>query len=441
MWLSIMSKCRQSNYCNKSDKNDIVLSNSIMFFFIIQSANSSIKTIFPDLADSYGGIISAISGILIIMFLFKSLLIVWKRNAHAVVVSYLLFGVIYGVSLFLNISRSAPIDALISESLVWTMLWWIPMGLTIYSVRNKAILYERMVKWSYLLSFVTLTAMISYVSNIINLNMSSLNRGNYNMFFSYMLVFPLIIHLNEIIDKRGKINILFFIIEFGSILINGSRGALLCIGGFLFLKFFLGKMSVGNKIKLSFLTIIAAGTLYFGSQLIFSELESYGITSRTIEKIAGGEGAESDDRWEMFGYAIDFIKEKPILGYGLGGDFHVMYQKVHGTAPLNVKDATLTVHNGFLQILMCFGVFFGAIAIFIFWRPPFLFPKIKEPDTRIILVILFSVFIIPNFTTGDGVFVKPGIALYIYFFYNWYNNRNKPIIEHSINGIKTIETI
>lgn len=423
-----MNKCEQNNSYSCSDKNDIVLSNSIMFFFIIQSANSSIKTIFPDLAESYGGLMSAMSGLLIVFFLFKSLLIVWKRNVRAVVVSYLLFSVIYSVSLFLNISRNFPIDALISESLVWTMLWWIPMGLIIYSVRNKTILYEQMVKWSYPLSLVTMTAMISYVSNIINLNMSNLTRGNYNMFFSYMLVFPLVIHLNEITNRKFKWNIIFFIVEFLSIVVNGSRGAFLCIGGFLLLKVFLGKISAASKLRIALLSLAAASAIYLGSQLIFSELESYGITSRTMEKIASGEGAESDDRWEMFGYAIDFIKEKPILGYGLGGDFHVMYQKVLGTAPLNAKDASLTVHNGFLQILMCFGVFFGAIAIFIFWRPLFLFPKIKDADTRMIMVILFSVFIIPNFATGDGIFVKPGIALYIYLFYNWYNHRKQKTI-------------
>ena len=26
-------------------------------------------------------------------------------------------------------------------------------------------------------------------------------------------------------------------------------------------------------------------------------------------------------------YAVDFIKERPILGYGLGGDFYEMYYK------------------------------------------------------------------------------------------------------------------
>lgn len=409
----------------KSDRIDKWLSLSIMFFFIIQSANSSIKTVFPALNDTAGSMISAISGCLIMFFLFRSLVYVWRRSRSAFLFSYFIFFIIYGVSLLLNIQRGAPTDALIRESLLWTMVWWVPLGLIIYSVRNKVILYEQMVRWSYLLSLVTLTAMVSYFGNILSLNMENLNRGNYNMFFSYMLVFPLIIHLNEIIDKKYKRNVLFFIIEFGSILINGSRGALLCIGGFLLLKFLLGNMSLGNKLKLSLLTIVGAGALYFGSQKIFEDLSVYGITSRTIEKIAGGSGAESDDRWMFYGYAIDFIKERPILGYGLGGDFYEFYYKVYGFMPESSKAATLTVHNGFLQILMCFGVFFGTIVIFIFWRPVFFFKRVKNPDTRIILVILFSVFIIPNFTVGDGIFVKPGIALYIYFFYNWLNNKKK----------------
>lgn len=415
----------KTKYTSSSDKIDKWLSLSIMFFFIIQSANSSLKTVFPDLNDKLGGGLSAISGCLILFFIMKSLVYVWRRNRGALISSYFLFAIVYGVSLLLNIQRGAPLDALIKESLLWTMIWWVPMGLIIYSIRNKSILYEQMVKWSYLLSVVTLTAMVSYVTNIMSLNMESLNRGNYNMFFSYMLVFPLIIHLNEIVDKKYKWNILFFIIEFGAILVNGSRGALLCIGGFLLLKFLLGDMSLGKKIQLSILTILGAALLYYGSQKIFEDLSGYGITSRTLEKIAGGSGAESDDRWMFYGYALDFINERPLLGYGLGGDFYEMYLKVYGTMPDNAKNATLTVHNGFLQILMCFGVFFGAIVIFIFWRPVFFLNKIKNQDSRIIMVILFSVFIIPNFTVGDGIFVKPGIALYIYLFYNWLNNRKK----------------
>ena len=109
----------------KNNRTDKWLSQSIMFFFIIQSANSSIKTIFPSLADTYGGLISAISGCLILFFIIKSMGFVLIRNRRAVFFSYFLFSIIYGVSLLLNIQRGAPVDALIKESLLWTMIWWI----------------------------------------------------------------------------------------------------------------------------------------------------------------------------------------------------------------------------------------------------------------------------------------------------------------------------
>ena len=86
------------------------------------------------------------------------------------------------------------------------------MGLMVYSIYDKSILYEQMIRWSYLLSLVTMTAMVSYVTNILTLNMESLNRGNYNIFFSIYLVLPLILH-NEIVEKRYKWNVVF-IFEF-----------------------------------------------------------------------------------------------------------------------------------------------------------------------------------------------------------------------------------
>lgn len=295
-----------------NNRTDRWLSQSIMFFFIIQSANSSIKTIFPSLADAYGSLISALSGCLILFFIIKSMVFVLRRNRSAVFFSYFLFSIIYGVSLLLNIQRGAPVDALIKESLLWTMIWWIPMGLMVYSIYNKSILYEQMIRWSYLLSVVTMTAMVSYVTNILTLNMESLNRGNYNMFFSYMLVLPLILHLNEIVEKRYKWNVVFFIFEFFAILTNGSRGALLCVGGFLLLKFLFSDMRAEKKLRFAFITIIGVSVFYFGSQKLFEDLSDYGITSRTLEKIAGGSGTESDDRWILYGYAVDFIKERPI---------------------------------------------------------------------------------------------------------------------------------
>lgn len=417
---------------DNTEEIDYQLSISVIFFFIIQSANSSIKTLFPDLGDGINAALSGLSGILILVLLIRSMKIVTKLHTWLAVRSYLLFLVVYFISIFQNILRGAPLSVLISESMLWTLVWWLPMGLIAYSVNDKHILYRTIVKWSYLLSVVTLFSFIAYVQNIIQVNVEMLNRGNYNMFFSYMLVFTLIIHLNELIDQKRKRVIPWCLVELVAILSYGSRGAILCLVSYLLLKFLMGGLRSSQKLRvLSFVSFLGIAVFLWGGSIV-EDMDDIGMTSRTLEMVSGGDVAVSDGRDDLRKYTLELIAERPLLGYGLGGEFYELYQKAYGPA-IDGDFSSLTPHNGFLQLFLNFGVLMGSLIGLAILYTIILICRVRDYDTKTILIILASVFVVPSLTVGDGIFTKPGIALYLFVFMHWYHNLCK-------SDINTIET-
>ena len=296
------------------------------------------------------------------------------------------------------------------------------MGLIIYSIRDKSVLYNTLVKWSYLLSIVTLLSVFSYFTAITQMNQQLLDKGNYNMFFSYMLLLPLIIHLNEIFEHRGGKNYIWLIIEFVAILLYGSRGALMCILAFLLMKVLLDRSSVGAKWGVIGFSTVAVVAFVIGANIVFQDLADVGLTSRTLEMFTEGTVSQSEGRERLMMYSIDLIKDRPLFGYGLGGEFYVLYEKAYGVAKSG-DFSSLTPHNGILQLMLNFGFFIGGIiSLLIIFTIPSI-RKVKDEKARNLLIILCAVYIIPSMTVGDGIFIKPGIALYFFLLLN--NNKHQ----------------
>ncbi len=413
---------------DNSETIDRQLSFSIIFFFIIQSANSTIKTNWPELGDGINAALSALSGVLILFLLLKSMKHVVKMHKGLVVRSYALFLTIYIISFFQISLRGAPLEVMLKESLLWTMVWWLPMGLIAYSVNDKKILYETMAKWSYLLSFVTLLSLYGYYMNILEIAFSHNNKGNYNMFFSYMLVLTMIFHLDEIINQKKKSAIIFFVIELAAIIVYGSRGAFLCIAAYLFLKFLMGGLPAASKVKVGIVVSILSVGFLLGLNIINKDLEEAGLTSRTLEMFTNGRASESDGRDKLRKDAEELIEERPILGFGLGGEFSEMYEKNYGSIAKGEEFSSLTPHNGFLQLMLNFGIVIGLLIGCAIALSVFVIPRVRNKYTKVLLIIFFSVYIVPSLTVGDGIFTKPGIALYLFMVLRWHHdlsNRKK----------------
>ena len=113
------------------------------------------------------------------------------------------------------------------------------------------------------------------------------------------------------------------------------------------------------------------------------------------------------------------IRDKPLLGWGLGGEFYYLAQ-----ADGEIADASFTPHNGILQNIVNFGIIGGVIATAIFIIPYFNISKIKD-QSYYDLVLIFGSSIIANFYSANGFFIKPSCSVFIFLFYSYYKWVNK----------------
>lgn len=416
---------RTTNVYNK----DKTLSFSIFLFFFIQSFNGSIKLLF-DIPDNYHSLVTNLfGGIYILYFIIKVLPIVYKKSIKTLLTSYLIFAFLYSISILLVTLRGEKIDWLISQNAIWTFAFWIPVGVSAFSIINYKTLYEVLLKYSYILTFIFGVVFIKSL-----LYISSKQTGFYNMFFSYSLLIPTILHLSYYFFSKKKLILLIFLLELTMILMIGSRGPLISVIAFIFIKFLTLNKSLSSKIATSILTGLFL--IFFYSSFVDINtflIDNYGISSRTLSKFSNREldvSSQLSGRDISWKAALELIEEKSFVGYGIGGDFYPMIEL---TGILSDTGSGIdSAHNGFLELMLYFGIpiglFFGLWLVFsiIKIRNNYSFQH------RELLMITFAVFVLPAMTVGGGVFTKPGIALYIYMIL-----RYKPI--NYFNKTKSIE--
>ncbi len=216
------------------------------------------------------------------------------------------------------------------------------MGYLAYAVYNKQILYNVMLKASYYM-----TALISLVFFF---NWFS-SPGTYNMSFSYSLLYPLLFHLDAYFNKRKTMHLFLSLYQMALILLYGSRGAVLCFSIFIIIKIVLSIKSTFRKIAVLGFGGIAVIFFYVNFEAIgnfvLRFLAQNGYYSRTLTSFFNGSILQSSGRDGIRDAAINMILEKPWMGWGVGGEVHML-----GTYP----------HNLFIELLLDFGILLGGLA-------------------------------------------------------------------------------
>lgn len=387
---------------------DKKLSFGVMFIFIIQALNLFIQTVLPEdsFLVSYSSIICASSASIVI---YKNLKIVYRKNYHLLKKSYMLFFGLYLISVLYSIYRNEPVISILKDSALWTFFYWLPTGLFAYTISDKRILLSKI----YRLSFVITALMLSIFAWYILIG-SKNDAVDYNMQFSYILVFPLIIHIDKILRKFSSKILILVIIEFAAILLYGARGSLFCIASFFILKFLFSRNTAKQKFIYILVLLVAIGTMFLINNNM-SVLSNFGLNSRFLSYASEGEVTFTSGRDIVWLEALSMIQNRPLLGYGIGGEYYEMsirmdkylfndYLVISSTSP----------HNGFLEMIMCFGYPIGIIvSLYILSRLKAV-KIIADDQLKCFLLILFSVYIVPSFTVGDGIFIKSGIALFIF---------------------------
>lgn len=190
----------------------------------------------------------------------------------------------------------------------------------------------------------TFTHIISVASPV------SFNAGRFQSFYmlptnfanSYILLLVPMIWM-IITEKKINIKVLFIgatILGVGLLLMSGTRNAM----GFLIISVLL--FSYVWKVKIG-IYVSAIGLIFIVSiPVFFADSQSLAFLSERLTHIEGGSTTARENVREL---SFDLIREKPIMGYGLGRVMDQMEKKV-------AKWAVLNTHNAYLGIWIQIGI-------------------------------------------------------------------------------------
>lgn len=184
--------------------------------------------------------------------------------------------------------------------------------------------------------------------------MGQVSIGQYSMAFAYYMLLPTIVFIDEFFERKRLQPLIYALISFFIILALGSRGPILCILIFAFLKV----VKKGNKMTYQkaffiFLFIIMSIILSIFLMdllgLLNSMLLDFGIKSRTIDLFLRRGSIHLSGRDILFKSVWETLSENPFRGLGLAGDRVIL----NGSY----------VHNFFLELFAHYGVLLGGFAI------------------------------------------------------------------------------
>lgn len=393
---------------------DVRLSWASAAFFIGSVSNASLKTILP-IPDAFWGIVSGAVGLGIILlyaFSFKEMYsrasVFFRRSVSIFVILYLLSGGL----IFL---RDEPLGQMITGTAFLTFVWWIPSGLFACSVYDKSILYKTWVKASYIISAFSIAMFFFHTS-------SDDGQGTeYNMFFGFNIILPLLIQINEFLRKKRMWLLLLVVFEVFTVIVYASRGILLSLVFFGVYKFAFESDSRLRKI-LSTIFLVVMGLAMFASietiaSFLLDLIEAFGVQSRSIEMLASGTISDTSGRDEIWEICFEMVKQRPLLGWGLGGEYYEIASKFAGVSGSDVSASSFSPHNGVIQNFVNFGMIGGIISTLVILIPLFYLDYVNDRNVKILIVIFGASRVIPNLISGDGFFIDPKVAVYLFLFY------------------------
>lgn len=411
-----------------SDKDDIVLSRGVAAYFLFVTLNSAIKNIFRIQVDnSFAGFITIACIGAMLFYIFHGMRYVYKRIPTLTKQIYFLFIFIYLFSAFLSILRNEPLNLLLFGTAPNTFIFFLPVGLCACSIRNIEVLYNLLLKWSFIASFVLL------LSFIFREQVNDYGVARYDMTFGLSMILPTLLHINHYRKSKSRLLFLFCIVEILSLLIYANRSVLLSLGFyFIGIYFYSFKKLVTKVFALILLALIALIFLCFYKyfvDILSNIIDQTGVQSRTLLMLVNENLAESNERLELWEICKNMIEKKPFLGWGIGGEYFEI-AKQYGDS---MKEASIyhNPHNALLQCFVNFGIIGGGIACLFCVRPIFQLNKIKNPVTFELVLIFVSVGIIPKLVSAAGFFVNPNVAVALFLFYKsiyWTRDEKKVII-------------
>ena len=215
--------------------------------------------------------------------------------------------------------------------------------------------------------------------------------GTYSMSLSYYMLLPMLIYLDELFDQPSLKACLFSLVALLIILALGSRGAILCMAIFIFLKMVksLSKLTYTKLLlNLTFFAAIIVTFIYLDSilQYINNLLLNFGINSRTIALFLM-DSVHLSGRDSIYQKIIEAILNNPLLGIGVAGDRLIMGGGY--------------THNLILEVLANFGVIIGSSLLIVLLLLIVRNLLTKDNETYNMIIIWLSLGFVPLMVSGS----------------------------------------
>lgn len=340
---NLLTNTSENMIINKHEKKiideDNTLSKFVAMYSLIGVINLLIKIIIP-MSDVAWRTLSNVFMAVLIVLLLQSFTILIRRKLFGFVIAELILMIVYSVSILMN---NADITILLNGAFN-TLCICIPIMMCVYSVKDSRILYNNLLKYSYLIIALSTLSLVVLGSTM-----------NYSMSLSSYLIVYAMIQWNEAL-KNGKFkNYIFAVYSFIFILTFGNRGALICLLVFICLRLLNeNKKSIKRQLFIIFIAFILFLIFIFLNEIL-SLIEiimiRFGIRSYTLTQLVSKEFFTSNSRIELFLYYFNLIIQKPVLGWGVWGGYIA-----EGLGP----------HNIIIEFLLAFGVIFGTLFSILF---------------------------------------------------------------------------
>lgn len=226
-------------------------------------------------------------------------------------------------------------------------LFCVPALIVASNIEDYHKLYSQVVKFS---RVTLLIGVFAYVFVVLYKG-----KSMQYMVFSYFMITSVCACFENFIHKRKWYDAFFAIVGSVAMVLCGARGAIVSLGLYIILRFFVFYPTRSTKKRFALLVVLGLGILvllfYIEPILLYVAkiCEALGVDSRVITTLLEGNFLDGSGREKILEVIVSALKDRP-FGYGLYGDRYVTGAYGWG--------GNTYAHNFILEIFCDFG-FFG----------------------------------------------------------------------------------
>jgi hypothetical protein len=314
---------------------------------------------------------------------------------NLLIIVFILLSFLYS---FLNNLTS---NYVIGEVFINFLLYSLPVFIIVIVQSNSATFFKY-IFYSSIIIFLSILLEILFFNLI-----ETISLQYYSQTFSYLALFPAIINLN-IIFERKNFNFMSLVIGVLSVIMIyffGARGPLLIVFIFIYFRITLKLFKYKKNLMLVVFFIVTFFMVTNVNQFLNSISEIlifFNFDSRLLDYIRNFQLFSFESREGLYTLAIQIIEKNLIFGIGLGAD------RIYILDLLNIYDLNsimgLYSHNIFLEIMLSFGLIFGVLFIlFFFIRLIYIFKNHYQNLNGEITLILLSLGFLPLLISGSFI--------------------------------------